>query len=213
MPEMNRNNHWSEMFAAHPARISALGILPLVAPAYTLAGSTLTGFGFLAVLLLSSVSLSLMRNLIPHKTRLVYILLITAMWVTVLDQLLQVYLFELSMQVGIYLPLLALNSFLLMVMEKEALTRPAWPLMASVLKLSLMPVSLCLANGLVREWLVFGHLISPLQGIMATRTDYPVSLPLFATAIGAFVVTGCLLALVNLLMARPVSAPAGNRQA
>lgn len=200
MADVDRNSRVSAVITAHPARISALGVIPLVAPAYTLAGSALTGFVFFAVMLFSAVSLSLIRKLVPHGTRHVYIFLITAMWVTVLDQLLLVYLFDLRLQLAIYLPLMALNSLLLMVIEKDALTMPVWPLITRVLKMSGIPVSLCLANGLVREWLVFGQLTLSLHGI-APAADYPMSLPLLATSLGAFVVTGCLLALINRVMA------------
>lgn len=207
---MDRNNRMSGVLSDHPARVSALGIIPLVAASSTLASSVLTACAFLIVLLVSSVTLSLPRNLIPHPVRLVYILLVTATWVTVLDWLLQVYLYELRMQLDIYLPLMALNSLLLMVMEKDALTMTIRPLAGKIMKLAALPVGTCVANGLIREWLVSGHLAINLQAGITHHSIYPVSLPLFATATGAFLVTGCVLALANLVTARTESTRAGS---
>ena len=65
-----------------------------------------------------------------------------------------------------------------------------------------VPVVACLVNGVLREWLVYGGLFTDRPNLTERLPLPAISLPLFDTAAGAFIVTGCLLALFNVVAAR-----------
>lgn len=195
----------SEYLATHPVCMAALGIMPLVAGSHTFLTSVVMASGFALVLLFSTVSLSIMRKLIPHPNRLVFMLLLSSTWATILDLLLQTYVFELRMQVDIYFPLIAMNSLLLMTMEKDALAMPVVSITAKALTFACMPAVVCLANGALREWLFNGRLNINIQAAAGQQPPFAFSLPLIDTPAGAFIVTGCLLALGNIMAMRAMS--------
>lgn len=192
----------SRSLTDHPVCAAALGIGPLVAASHTLLSSILMGLTFTVVLLFSVASLSIVRNLVPHRSRLVFILLLTSTWVTIVDLLLQSFMFGLRMQADFYIPLLAMNSLVLLVMEKEALTTPVNRMAINGLAFAAVPVAVCLVNGLLREWLVHGRLLTDMSNLTERLPLPATSLPLFDTAAGAFIITGCLLALFNGVAAR-----------
>lgn len=195
--QMTLASKFSGYLTEHPAGTAALGIMPIVAGSHTLLSAVLMASGFVIVLLLSSVSLSCIRNLVPQRFRLVFILLISSTWVAVLDMLLQAFVFQLRMSVDIYLPLLAMNSLVLMMMEKSALTTPVPAIAVRVLGISVFPVAICLISGALREWLAHGALLTDALTVTQRLPAAAVSLPLAETVAGAFIVTGCLLAVIN----------------
>lgn len=192
---MTLSGKLSYYLSRHPVFMVALGLGPLLARSTTLTSAVMLGSGFILVLMFSSVTLSVIRNLVPHQFRLVFILMITSVWVSVLDLLLQAYLYQLRVMVDIYVPLLAMNSLVLLLLEQEALIHtPVRSLRRSMIVAGL-PVLLCMLTGLLRELLVTGTVHISITSIdHAARTA--VSLPLFDTVAGAFIIAGCLLALL-----------------
>src|SRR5687768_7071423 len=96
-------------FSEHPVCTAALGLAPLVAKSATFLSALTISLGFTLVFLFSSVSLALIRNLVPQRFRLVFILLICSVWVSVFDLLLQAYAYDMRVALQIYVPLLAMN--------------------------------------------------------------------------------------------------------
>lgn len=98
-----------------------LGLCPLLAKSTTLLTGLTMGLAALLVLLASIVSVSCCRRHIPPKLSLPIILIISVTWVSVLDLLLQAHWFEMRQVLGIYVPLLAMNSFVLLSLQQTAL--------------------------------------------------------------------------------------------
>ncbi|NIN36138.1 MAG: hypothetical protein GTO60_13990, partial [Gammaproteobacteria bacterium] len=73
------------------------------------------------VMVLSMLSVSLFRRLIPHDYRLLFILLISSSWVTVIDLLLLAAIYEIRTGLDFYVPLIAMNSLLLWILEDASL--------------------------------------------------------------------------------------------
>jgi electron transport complex protein RnfE len=111
MPDRNSNSDL----------IVILGLCPLVAKSTTLLTGITMGFSALLILLFSIVCVSSCRRYIPPNLSLSIILIISVTWVSVLDLLLQAYWFEMRQVLGIYIPLLAMNSFVLLSLEQTAL--------------------------------------------------------------------------------------------
>lgn len=199
MINLSRQSDW---LTGHPVCITALGLGPLVANSRTLLSALMISAAFMAVALLSVVTVSSIRKLIPLQLRWLLLLLISSTWVSVADILMQSYLYDMRVLLDIYIPLLAMNSLLLMVMERDALTMPVRAVAVSTLLVSALPVMICLACGMIREWLVYGGLFTDMTRLTGRIAPVPLSLPLFDTVAGAFIVAGCVLALVNLQSAR-----------
>lgn len=179
----------------HPVFTVALGLGPLLAGSTTLTSAVMLGSGFMLVLLFSSVTLSVIRNLVPHQFRLVFILMITSVWVSILDMLLQAHLYQLRAMVDIYVPLLAMNSLVLLVLEQEALIHTPVRMLRKSMIVAGLPVLLCILTGLLRELLVSGTVHISITSINHAGNT-ALSLPLFDSIAGAFIIAGCLLALL-----------------
>lgn len=189
-------------FTEHPVSTAALGLAPLVAKSATFLSALTISLGFTLVFLFSSVTLALIRNLVPHRFRLVFILLVCSVWVSVFDLLLQAYVYDMRVALEIYVPLLAMNSLVLMVLEKESLSTAVVSMTIRTLVISVGPVVICLITGLLREVLVQGAVltdISRFTGLAETIPSSVSALSLFDTIAGAFILSGCVLALVNYL--------------
>ena len=200
---MTLNGNISRYFSEYPVLVTALGLGPLLANSSTLLSALTISLGFASVLFCSSITLSLIRKLVPHRFRLVFILLISSVWVSVFDLLLQAYVYEMSLALGIYIPLLVMNSLILMLLEKGSLVTGLPGMAIKSLLISIVPVCICLLTGIVRELLVHGAVLTDRSMFYAGSTDTVrsggVVLLLFDTVAGAFLITGCLLAMVNYL--------------
>lgn len=182
----------------HPAIVGVVGVCPVIAKSTTLLSGLTLGIVFLLVLLLSALSTFALRKLIPHRYRLVFILLITASWVTVLDLLLQATVYDMRLSLSMYIPLLAMNSLVLMLLETTALRDSAAVTFRRTAAYGAVMVFLCLTTGLARELLSRGTALSDvyLLTAMPERSGTYI-LELFATTTGAYLVLGCVLAALN----------------
>ncbi len=187
--------------------LGLFGCCPLLINSTTLLSGLVMGAAALSVLLLSSITVSLYRYFIPHQARLVFLLLINAGWVTVLDLLLQAWLYEMRQQLGIYIPLLAVNVVLMLILEHQALKQRTWLTMQRATATGLaLALGLLLLGGL-RELLASGGLLTdiallPLPSITASvRPIYFIDhgALLFNKAAGAFICLGLFVAGVSWL--------------
>ena len=72
-----------------PATLSLVGLTPLLAVCTTLLSGLSMGLVFLAVFILTSLTVSCSRRFTRAGSKPVYLLLVAAAWVSVLDLLLQ----------------------------------------------------------------------------------------------------------------------------
>lgn len=196
---------------AHPVCLSALGMAPLIAQSRTLLSAFTIGITFSTVLLLSAISVSLIRNLIPQQYRLAFILPVASVWVTVADLLLQAFVYEIRINLAIYIPLIAMNSFVLMLLEANALRTSVLPVIKLVLHSAVGVLFVSLLTGGIREILTRGVLLTDISLLLPMLAEPAntvfLTLPLFNTAAGGFIILGCVIAMINLLYLR-VTKPA-----
>lgn len=102
--------------------IPILGIIPLLMVTDTFEKGMAIGVINLVVIVLSSMMVSVIRNLLPLETRLTAILLINATIVSLVLLLTQLWFFEYSQNLGIYIPLIAVNCLVLVWAEEYALS-------------------------------------------------------------------------------------------
>ncbi len=103
------NGIWAE----NPALVQLLGMCPTLAITNSVANALTMGAATTFVLICSNVVISLLKNqLRPHLRILVYMLTI-ATFVTIADYSLQAFMFNMSQQLGPYVPLIIVNCIIL----------------------------------------------------------------------------------------------------
>ena len=192
--------------SVEPVTLSLAGLTPLLAVCTTLLSGLAIALAYLAVLILTSMTVSCTRRFIPARFNPVYLLLIAAAWVSIIDLLLQAGCHALRSELGIYLYLLAMNTALLIHLETFPLHKDFAKTTRAGLKSALTGSALLTVTGLLRELAVRGgvltdiHLLSHVEGLDTLQPVYffTSGLHLFATSAGAFIVFGLLLAALSL---------------
>ena len=111
------NSSWRE--AAAPlwrnniALAQLLGLCPLLAVTTTVVNGIALGLATAAIVIVASTVLSLVRGLLVPSTRLLVSLLLMAALVTALDLLTTAVLYDLHEALGLFIPLIVVNSGLL----------------------------------------------------------------------------------------------------
>ena len=183
-----------------PATIGLTGLTPLLAVSATLLGGLAAGLACFFILLLSGATVVCLRGLIPARLRLVYLLLIAATWTTVADLALQAGALPVREQLGIYLPLLAMNTALLHQLARLASEagQGAKAQGLALLKQGATAVALLALVGLLREAVARGGVLTDGQGLGLAGLFSPAplapGLSLFEQPAGAFIAFGLLLA-------------------
>ncbi len=197
---------WIRQWHSQPVFVSALGIVPLTANSVTVCSAFVIALAWTVVFILSSITISGLRKLVPHAGRLPFILLVTSTWVSLADIFLQTFLYEMRMTLDIYIPLIALNSLVIMLLEEKMLRMPVAATVKPALACSAAVVFIVLSVGLLREALASGYLLTdftmlPLISMNLSLPVFPrdLTMSVFGTAAGAFIVIGCVMALVNYL--------------
>jgi electron transport complex protein RnfE len=173
----------------NPALVQLLGLCPLLAVSSSVVNALGLGIATLCVLVLSNLSVSLLRSVIPHTVRLPIFVVIIASSVTAAELLMQAYTFELYQVLGIFLPLITTNCAILARAEAYASRN-------SVVLVILGAIRECLATGALFSdmHLLFGEDARAWQWVIVQ--DYEPFL-LAALPPGAFLITGLLIALKN----------------
>ncbi len=89
--------------------VQLLGLCPLLAVTGTAINGMGLGLATLFTLVISNVSISLIRNLVRPEVRIPVFILVIASAVTVLELLMAAYLHELHLVLGIFIPLIVTN--------------------------------------------------------------------------------------------------------
>ncbi|MGY8813720.1 MAG: Rnf-Nqr domain containing protein [Gammaproteobacteria bacterium] len=190
----------------HPVFLATLGVSPLVIKSETLLAGIVISVAYSFVFIFSMITVSSLRKFIPHQTHLIFILFIASSWVTVIDLLLQVTIYEMKVFIDIYIPIIAMNSLLLLLLQKNALRNSVFKNMKNILLTPLLIILICSVIGATRELLSQGSLFSDISLIEPTMTGLiftiipdALTFSIFNSAAGAFLVLGCFIAFLNFI--------------
>lgn len=111
----------------NPITLQVLGICSALAVTTQMTTSLVMCGAVIAVLTLSNTIVSLMRNWIPGKIRIIVMLAVIASLVILTDQILKAYLFEMSKQLSVFVGLIITNCILLGRAEGFAMANKPWP--------------------------------------------------------------------------------------
>lgn len=184
----------SGIFRNNPTFVLVLGMCPTLGTTTSAENGFGMGVATMAVLILSNLVISLIKNLIPDKVRIPAFIVVIASFVTVISMLMQAFVPALYASLGVFIPLIVVNCIILG--RAEAFASKNGPL-ASILDGVGIGIGFTWALtlvGVVREVLGSGAIFGHSLGV----TDY---MPLvFVLAPGGFLVLGYLMVLFNKLV-------------
>ncbi|MBE2253255.1 MAG: NADH:ubiquinone reductase (Na(+)-transporting) subunit D [Myxococcus sp.] len=143
----------------NPVSVQLLGICSALAVTKSLAAALVMGAALTSVLVASNALISLLRNVIPHATRLVLQITIIASLVIVTDQVLAAFAPKMSEQLSIFVSLIITNCIILGRAEAFAMTHGVGESVADGLGNGVGYTLLLAAVGAVRELLTQGAVL------------------------------------------------------
>ena len=196
-----------------------LGLCPLLAVTTTVVNGLALGLASAAVVLVSSTTMSLLRRVLLPAVRVPLTLLILAALVTGIDLLSEALFYDLHETLGLFVPLIVVNSGVLAHVENVARHRGVGFTFVSALATGLGFLFALLSLGALREILGRGTLFAQIELLGGESASWiTLELPFDGMLVaalppGAFFGIAVLLALRNRLAAArapAVDAPAGE---
>lgn len=110
----------------NPITIQVLGICSALAITAQLKASIVMALSVMFVMGVGNIVISLMRNMIPSKIRIIVQLIVVATLVIIVDQVLKAYAYELSKQLSVFIGLIITNCIIMGRFEAFALGNGVW---------------------------------------------------------------------------------------
>ena len=150
----------------NPISVQVLGICSALAVTTRLDKAVVMGVGVLLVTALANVAVSLVRNYTPNAIRIIVQLAIIASLVIVVDQFLKAFLYELSLELSVFVGLIITNCIVMGRAEGFAMQNPPWRSFLDGVGNGAGYALVLIAIGFVRELLgsgrLFGRVVFPL---------------------------------------------------
>ncbi|TDS11540.1 Na+-transporting NADH:ubiquinone oxidoreductase subunit D [Maribacter caenipelagi] len=155
----------------NPITIQVLGICSALAITAELKASLVMAISVMFVLGAGNVVISLMRNIIPSKIRIIVQLIVVATLVIIVDQVLKAYAYELSKTLAVFVGLIITNCIIMGRFEAFALANGPWRSFLDGIGNSLGYGVILVIVGFFRELLGSGTLFGyPVLGDPITKT-------------------------------------------
>ncbi|MBQ0087230.1 MAG: NADH:ubiquinone reductase (Na(+)-transporting) subunit D [Bacteroidales bacterium] len=122
-----KNTLLNPIFKGNPISVLVLGICSALAVTVQLKGALVMALSVIVVTGLSSLVVSLIRNTIPNRVRIIVQLVVVAMMVILVDQILKAYAYSTDKQLSVYIGLIITNCIVMGRIEAFALGNKPWP--------------------------------------------------------------------------------------
>ena len=143
----------------NPITVLVLGICSSLAVTVQLKGACVMALSVIAVTGLSSLVVSLLRNTIPNRVRIIVQLVVVATLVTLVSQILKAFAYDVSVQLSVYVGLIITNCILMGRLEAFAMQNGPWASFLDGIGSGLGYAWILVAVGFVRELLGAGTLL------------------------------------------------------
>ena len=111
----------------HPILVQVLGICYALAVTAQLEPAIVMGLAVTVITAFANVIISLIRNTIPTRIRIVVQLVVVATLVTIVSQVLKAFAYDVSVQLSVYVGLIITNCILMGRLEAFAMQNKPWP--------------------------------------------------------------------------------------
>lgn len=186
----------------NPTFVLILGMCPTLAVTSSLVNGAGMGLSTMAVLVLSNMVISMLRNIIPNGVRVPAFIVIVASFVTILQFLLEAYLPSLNSALGIYIPLIVVNCIILGRAESFASKNTILDSLCDALGMGLGYTLAILTIAFFRELLGTGgiNLVNPFnssQVLLSFSLFENYAIGLLTQPAGAFLTLGTIIGVIN----------------
>ena len=165
MANKNKEVLLGPLSSNNPVLIQVLGICSALAVTSQLKPALVMGLSVTAVLAFANVIISLIRNTIPTRIRIIVQLVVVAALVTIVNEVLKAYVYDISKQLSVYVGLIITNCILMGRLEAFALGHKPWESFLAGVGNGVGYGMVLLIIGFVRELLgngsIFGFRVIP----------------------------------------------------
>ena len=111
----------------NPIMVQVLGICSALAVTSQLKPAIVMGLAVTIITAFSNVIISLIRNTIPSRIRIIVQLVVVAALVTIVSQVLKAFVYDVSVELSVYVGLIITNCILMGRLEAFAMMNKPWP--------------------------------------------------------------------------------------
>jgi len=123
----NRKLVFNPLHKDNPITVQVLGICSALAVTAKVKPAFVMTISVMAVVALANVIISIMRNGIPPRIRIIVQLVVISVLVILVDQLLKAFVFDVSKQLSVFVGLIITNCILMGRLEAFAMSNKPWP--------------------------------------------------------------------------------------
>jgi Na+-transporting NADH:ubiquinone oxidoreductase subunit D len=153
----------------NPVTVQVLGICSALAVTVTMATSLVMALSLTFVTAFSSLFISMLRNTIPSRIRIIVQLAVVALWVILVDQFLRAYMYDVAKGLSVYVGLIITNCIVMGRLEAFSMANKPWPSFLDGLGNGLGYAVILLLVGFFRELFgsgsIFGYKVFAATGL------------------------------------------------
>lgn len=165
MSEKNKQILFGPIGKDNPITVQMLGVCSALAVTSKLEPSVVMALSVVAVMALSNVIISLLRNTIPTRIRIIVQLVVVAALVTLVNEVLKAYAYDVSKQLSVFIGLIITNCIVMGRLEAFALGNKPGPALLDGIGNGLGYGIILIIVGFFRELLgsgtLFGYQVIP----------------------------------------------------
>ncbi|MDR0415004.1 MAG: NADH:ubiquinone reductase (Na(+)-transporting) subunit D [Prevotellaceae bacterium] len=143
---------------SNPVTVLVLGVCSALAVTVKLEPAVVMAISVTVVIAVSSVVMSLLRNTIPNRIRIIVQLVVVSLLVILVDQVLRAFAYDVSKQLSVFVGLIITNCIVMGRIEAFALGNKPWPSFVDGIGNGLGYGLILVVVGFVRELLGSGTL-------------------------------------------------------
>ena len=161
---MDKKIFTNPFFSNNPVTVLVLGICSALAVTVKLESAIVMALSVTIVTGISSMLVSIIRNTIPNRIRIIVQLVVVAMFVILVDQILKAYVYDVSKQLSVYVGLIITNCIIMGRIEAFALGNKPLPSLVDGLANGMAYGLILIVLAFFRELLGSGTILG-MQGV------------------------------------------------
>lgn len=155
----NRDVFLTPLSNNNPILVQVLGICSALAVTTQLKPALVMGLAVTVITAFSNVIISLLRNTIPNRIRIIVQLVVVAALVTIVSQILKAFVYDVSVELSVYVGLIITNCILMGRLEAFAMMNAPYPSFLDGISNGIGYAYILIIVGAVREFLGRGSLL------------------------------------------------------
>ena len=127
LSKKNKEALTAPLLKDNPVTVQVLGICSALAVTSKLEPAVVMGLSVTIIVAMANVIISLIRNTIPNRIRIIVQLVVVAALVTLVSEVLKAFAYDVSVQLSVYIGLIITNCILMGRLEAFAMQNKPWP--------------------------------------------------------------------------------------